>query len=548
MKKLSMLLLLIALSLTPIRAQTIPATANLTASDSGACTTPASCLTVNVTPSSAAAVIQLTGTFSATLQFEGTTSVGGTFVAIAASPVGGGSAVSSATATGSWRVTASGFAQIRVRCSAFTSGTVVAAITLSTGSSGTGNGTSGGAVSSVFGRTGAVAAAANDYTLDQIGNPAAAATFAEGNNFPTSFTANGTFSNVAGHYATLRADIGTLPCPVATADGGAHAEAMLACLNIPASSVTNSFSNALGAYALNNNPNNTGVFGAVEGVGVYGVCANTANNTKCIAMAPQAQDNSAGLTGSFLEGMEIAVIPQSTATQGYGILLNFGGFNIQPTGDNMPGYAIQSPTGANTATFTTGFECSPGSISATKFGACLTAGKNNTGAGARDSSLVAWVANNGSADIAVGMNYSKDGILGTSQTVPFLATSYTTYLTSTASLSPNQLVKVDTAHADSVVVCTTADTLCDGFVGEITSANCGAASTICPIITTTGSLAHGILGTGTCSIGNNVIVDTTTNGRVKCQAGQPAQGAWIGKAISAQASVGSTVDVLTKFQ
>jgi hypothetical protein len=168
MKKLSMLLLLIVLSLTPIRAQTIPATANLTASDSGACTTAGACLTVNVTPSSAAAVIQLTGTFSATLQFEGTTSSGGTFVAIAATPVAGGSAVTSATATGSWRVTASGFAQIRVRCSAFTSGTVVAAITLSTGSSGTGNGSSGGAVSSVFGRTGAVAATSGDYTASQV--------------------------------------------------------------------------------------------------------------------------------------------------------------------------------------------------------------------------------------------------------------------------------------------------------------------------------------------------------------------------------------------
>src|ERR1700680_1900787 len=36
---------------------------------------------------------------------------------------------------------------------------------------------SGGAVSSVFTRTGAVAATSGDYTLDQVGNPAASKTF-----------------------------------------------------------------------------------------------------------------------------------------------------------------------------------------------------------------------------------------------------------------------------------------------------------------------------------------------------------------------------------
>jgi len=36
-----------------------------------------------------------------------------------------------------------------------------------------------------------------------------------------------------------------------------------------------------------------------------------------------------------------------------------------------------------------------------------------------------------------------------------------------------------------------------------------------------GSKVLGILGTGTCAIGNFVIVDTTTNGRVKCTAVRP---------------------------
>lgn len=145
MKKFAtLLLLLLAFGLPPMRAQTIPATANITASDSGTCATAGACLTVNLPGNSASSVIQLTGTFSATLQFEGTTSQGGTFVAVSATPVGGGSAVNSATATGAWRVTTSGLSQIRVRCSAFTSGTAVASITQSPGSSGSGAASGGG--------------------------------------------------------------------------------------------------------------------------------------------------------------------------------------------------------------------------------------------------------------------------------------------------------------------------------------------------------------------------------------------------------------------
>lgn len=118
----------------------------------------------------------------------------------------------------------------------------------------------------------------------------------------------------------------------------------------------------------------------------------------------------------------------------------------------------------------------------------------------------------------------------------------------TATLSFGQLVKPDTGNAGSVVVCTTADTTaCIGFVAG-GSVYCAAGGIHCGITTVPGSRAVGVVGTGTCAIGNNVIVDTTTNGRVKCQAGIPAQGAWIGVALTAQGSVGGNVDILTKFQ
>ena len=63
-----------------------------------------------------------------------------------------------------------------------------------------------------------------------------------------------------------------------------------------------------------------------------------------------------------------------------------------------------------------------------------------------------------------------------------------------------------------------------------------------------GSVVKGILGAGTCSIGNFVIVDTTTNGDIKCTGTPPTIGKVIGKALSAQSTVGMLVDVLAKFE
>jgi hypothetical protein len=145
MKKLWLLIAVLAF-LLPIRAQTQPATANLTASDGGTCATAGACLTVNVANNAASSVIQITGTWSATVQFEGNAQPGsgGTFNAVNAVAIGGTSGVNSTTANGAWRVTVSGLAQIRARVSAYTSGTVVVAISMSQGSSGSGTGGGGG--------------------------------------------------------------------------------------------------------------------------------------------------------------------------------------------------------------------------------------------------------------------------------------------------------------------------------------------------------------------------------------------------------------------
>jgi len=79
--------------------------------------------TLPLVQGSQAALAVIGGTFTATLQFEAQ-GAGGTWFAAPALPIGtsGGALVTSATAAGNFLVLAAGAVQVRVRCSAFTSG------------------------------------------------------------------------------------------------------------------------------------------------------------------------------------------------------------------------------------------------------------------------------------------------------------------------------------------------------------------------------------------------------------------------------------------
>jgi len=114
--------------------------------------------------------------------------------------------------------------------------------------------------------------------------------------------------------------------------------------------------------------------------------------------------------------------------------------------------------------------------------------------------------------------------------------------TATAALTAGQTVKIDTANANSVVVGTTTDTGAGIIIGIVENSP-GAAGTA--FVTLKGQMTSSLLGTGTCAIGNFVIQDTTTNGRVKCTATYTA-GTVIGVATTAQATVGSAVNVLVE--
>lgn len=108
---------------------------NITATGAASCTSNAAgCVVLNVAYNASSAVVTISGTFSATVQFEASGD-SANFVNVNAFPLPtlGSGAVQSATAGGQWVVPIAGYQVLRVRCSAFTSGTALVFIQPSMG-------------------------------------------------------------------------------------------------------------------------------------------------------------------------------------------------------------------------------------------------------------------------------------------------------------------------------------------------------------------------------------------------------------------------------
>lgn len=122
---------------------------NITAAGT-TCATASACVSLQAPADAATITVQLTGTFSATLQFEQTVD-GSTWVSASGVPQPSGASVTSATGTGMWRFVASGAISFRVRCSVYASGQAGVAINTSKGSSAGVGGGGAGSVTSVSG-------------------------------------------------------------------------------------------------------------------------------------------------------------------------------------------------------------------------------------------------------------------------------------------------------------------------------------------------------------------------------------------------------------
>ncbi len=539
-----------------VRAQTGSVSVSLTAQSTD-CSVANSCASLNIGQNVGGATLTLAGTWSGTLQFEAQGADGKTWVAISATPSNSTTTVTSATGNGTWQVNVSGYTAVRIRCSTFSTGTVNASVASSTASA-RGGGGGAGAVSSVFTRTGAVTATSGDYSLDQIGNPAASKAFALGAN-NLSFSASGVFNLTQinqNFLSTLTGGGACSPLSILNHGGTTYktTDAIATCVNLPTdTSVTNAFTDGFAAYMQNPNANVTGQFGWVGAVGYYSQIWCTAAGAHCWGANFSSGDNPAAAGTSY--GNEYDLGPQNTTSLGAGVIYEMQG-TAQPTGDNYPANRTDALVPA-TAQFTTGYECSNGSV----VNYCIRLGQILAGSGQNSQALIFNSTDNTPTAYTSTFQLNADNgnlyILGNKIILSNPAGGTTgdealgIALKATVGLAADVLVKVDTANADSIVVCTTADTFCSGFTEGTNAATiglCGTGVAYCGVVGSAGQKVQAIVGTGTCAIGNYVIIDTTTNGRVKCTATRPTTVNLVGYAMSVQGSVGSAVDVLTAFE
>src|SRR3989442_707788 len=103
-----------------------------------ACTA-TSCVSMTIYGQSGTIAVQVTGTFTGTLQFEGTLD-GTNYVAVNGLPVASATTTTSTTATGMWQVSSAGLQKFQVRASALSSGTATIYLRASPSAMGRGGG------------------------------------------------------------------------------------------------------------------------------------------------------------------------------------------------------------------------------------------------------------------------------------------------------------------------------------------------------------------------------------------------------------------------
>ena len=118
---------LLALLTSTAHAQYTEATTGSITTSSTDCTTAAACVSLQLRSTDGSLSLKISGTYSATLQFESSVD-GTTWAGISGDPLPSGSRASSTTSTGTWVFNVAGLGHFRVRASAYTSGTASIAL------------------------------------------------------------------------------------------------------------------------------------------------------------------------------------------------------------------------------------------------------------------------------------------------------------------------------------------------------------------------------------------------------------------------------------
>lgn len=361
------------------------------------------------------------------------------------------------------------------------------------------------------------------------------------------YLSNGVFTDTQNNL-NVTATVGS-GCPQAI--GGNNTIAITGAICVPSSGVTNAFNVGVAGFATNSNSSSLCALapGKCEGIGVFANSVSNAAGAFAWGMSATVQSTVGDPT--TIIGYELNPAPANTGDSSLGFLYS-------PFGSAQPSLqtAFEVSQNGGTDVATVGFICDRGSVNVGNQ-ICIDTGIASTGPS--NGNATQFDANDGAQNVETFQRFLQDHLFAFSSSLAALPSStepsgFGIGLTATTMLSPHELVKIDSAHAASIVACTTTDTSCSGFIEETTTYLCAGGGPDCPILASSGQLALGILGTGSCAIDNPsgtrqfVTIDTTTNGDIKCVTSQPSAGAYIGLSLSAQSSIGGTVQVLTKFQ
>ncbi len=334
-------------------------TGNLNAATT-TCLVSNSCIEIDVPQNVGGATLKISGTFSATTQFEVSGDpltvplASAVWVAISATPSNSTTTATSATAAGVWQVNITGYRRIRMRVSTYVSGTVVAAINLSSASARGGSGAGAGGTVTGTGASPQVAFWSSPTALSGDGQFTWDSTNHGAFIGPPESSFNSSLLNWFGNTTPLPLEITVLNTAAVGATLGLIGQGDGTALNIiqlGTTSAQNPLAMLVQGASKMASGTNTQTYGVVSsastlGAGTIGTAASF------VSSGPGLNSGSTGnitsLSGYRAEGPEL--VGSGTITNDYGVYVAKQGGSAQVT-NSYSYYSVDVGAGANDYSF-----------------------------------------------------------------------------------------------------------------------------------------------------------------------------------------------------